>query len=1233
MTRQAKPLSQKLLLLVLSALLVLPAFYSGPGQQIAAAAAGPTDVIGTTLDPIGYFQKKFPALQNDPDHVFRTVTYHEFDHVLTYSGNYIFLVGGAWDNDTQAAIGSINKVAKEYGITGIHQFDPRLDGVNANTDIRSNAIDPLNRRYVDLVNKYLTNLDDFTNSTETVTYTYTSSGANPTTISNSADNISTPFLFIYNKDHKDGGNAAPIVAALGDKPTNTTDYESSLRELFDEISTPVNGVKKADHKVLSNSEYVPLSYNRFSGSAIFDQNDPPIVIEPVTLDELHVVLDSDDTSVILFGCAWCGNTQAVIKFVNEYANKYGIKRVYNWDTKLDGGVGAVSAQSEFSHPKPDDGNFYQTRQTGHRNTNIYVDLVKTYFPDLKTEYKLGASTQIKYTNDQNQEVAVQRLQAPYLFVYNKNNTDTNGKSSPVLGHVELMYSWTNIQPTYNGGVNHATLVEGLKTLFSRLELKPSGLSGVSPTSGSSANGKIKGTKASQEYRLQGEINFQQASELETTGLAAGTYEVRYAAKTGVNGPISRLEKSLYDPSEIVTVVVPEFLEEQAAPAGLIGHPPTAANTDDGQIEGVKQGQEYKALSDQNYAPVTVTNSTYLTGLKPDTYLVRAAAKPGYKASPSTEVIVPNFDEQSQDPPTGLASVTPTSPANDDGQITGVNDSLEYRSGDDLAYQKVTGSVITGLSPGSYFVRKAAAPGYSASPVVEVVVASYVNIDQDPPVGLAGVAPTSGANKDGKITGTVAGLEYKLKGTNNYIQAAVPAITGLSAGTYVVRTAAKYGYNASSEVEIVVPAYSGGTGGNGGGGGGSQPTPTPQPTPQPTDSTGNGQPAGKKNVAVKSVTQTDEATGDVVAVISGEELAGIINKIKEAEAGGNQAVIQLNVETNDKTETAQFTIGRTLFNQISSETGAAIQVNYGTLATIELNAATVKQIAAGQTTGDISLIVTKTSLDEESQKVLGNRPVYVLSAFAGDQLIPSFGKGKAAVSLPYKPAAGEDPLAIIVYNVTDEGALEVIRGKYNAASGTVDFVTDHFSQYIIGYQKLAFSDVKNSDWHHDAITFLAAREITSGTDAEHFSPNQTVSRGQFIVLLLKAYGIQPDEASADNFADAGNTYYTGYLAAAKRLNIAGGVGNNKYEPNKGLSRQELFTLLHRALEQLGELPADKTGKTLNSYNDNSKVAGFAREALSAFVESGVVSGAGGKLNPEAASTRAEVAQVLYNLLSK
>jgi hypothetical protein len=196
-----------------------------------------------------------------------------------------------------------------------------------------------------------------------------------------------------------------------------------------------------------------------------------------------------------------------------------------------------------------------------------------------------------------------------------------------------------------------------------------------------------------------------------------------------------------------------------------------------------------------------------------------------------------------------------------------------------------------------------------------------------------------------------------------------------------------------------------------------------------------------------------------------------------------------------------------------------------------------------------------------------------------------------------------------------------------------FTTNHFSKYAIGYNKINFTDVADSAWYVDAVTFLAARGITGGTMETTFSPDGTLTRGQFITLLMRAYDMAADENTANNFSDAGNTYYTGYLAAARRLDITSGVGDNKFAPEQAITRQEMFTLLYNALKALDKLPAGDSGKTLANFTDSDSVADWATEALTALAKSGIVAGSGGKLDPTVGSTRAQMAQVLYNLLGK
>jgi hypothetical protein len=210
---------------------------------------------------------------------------------------------------------------------------------------------------------------------------------------------------------------------------------------------------------------------------------------------------------------------------------------------------------------------------------------------------------------------------------------------------------------------------------------------------------------------------------------------------------------------------------------------------------------------------------------------------------------------------------------------------------------------------------------------------------------------------------------------------------------------------------------------------------------------------------------------------------------------------------------------------------------------------------------------------------------------------------------------------------------VPNGRYDPATRTVTFTTTLFSNYAVAYNPVAFNDVAADAWYHKAVSFVAAREISNGTGNGNYSPELKLTRGEFIVLMLRAYGIVPDTSPADNFSDAGNTYYTGYLAAAKRLGIAAGVGNNMYAPGKEITRQEMFTLLYNALSVIGQLPQGSSGKTLQDFSDAAEVASWAEEAMSNFVETGTVFGSGGKLIPTGTATRAEIAQVLYNLLSK
>ena len=109
----------------------------------------------------------------------------------------------------------------------------------------------------------------------------------------------------------------------------------------------------------------------------------------------------------------------------------------------------------------------------------------------------------------------------------------------------------------------------------------------------------------------------------------------------------------------------------------------------------------------------------------------------------------------------------------------------------------------------------------------------------------------------------------------------------------------------------------------------------------------------------------------------------------------------------------------------------------------------------------------------------------------------------------------------------------------------------------------FRDVRSSDYYYDAVLWAVENGITSGTSADTFAPNATVTRGQTVTFLYRAAG-SPAVGGNAGFSDVNaNDYYNSAVAWAAENNITGGTGNGKFSPNADCTRGQIVTLLYRA----------------------------------------------------------------------
>ncbi len=109
----------------------------------------------------------------------------------------------------------------------------------------------------------------------------------------------------------------------------------------------------------------------------------------------------------------------------------------------------------------------------------------------------------------------------------------------------------------------------------------------------------------------------------------------------------------------------------------------------------------------------------------------------------------------------------------------------------------------------------------------------------------------------------------------------------------------------------------------------------------------------------------------------------------------------------------------------------------------------------------------------------------------------------------------------------------------------------------------FADVSTSSVYYKAIKWAVANGITKGTDATHFSPNATCTRGQVATFLWRAAG-EPAVSGTGSFSDvASGSYCYNAVQWAVANGITKGFDATHFSPNATCTRGQVVTFLYRA----------------------------------------------------------------------
>lgn len=412
----------------------------------------------------------------------------------------------------------------------------------------------------------------------------------------------------------------------------------------------------------------------------------------------------------------------------------------------------------------------------------------------------------------------------------------------------------------------------------------------------------------------------------------------------------------------------------------------------------------------------------------------------------------------------------------------------------------------------------------------------------------------------------------------------------------------------------------GGGGNGGGGssssgGGSSYTPT---TPITTDKQPNMPIVAKAGVSgtVKdnalSATITEKMVKDAIAA-AGSNKDGI--------------AIQFNITGSGDFVSVAFTFNRAALEALKTAGVKYVQIG-SALIDLSLDTNAITGILA-QTTGNITVTATwQTKLSDAAKALIGSRPVFDINIKDSKGVIVSDLKGgSVTIGIAYMPTSTEKTGNLYSVYVDNNGKPTLLTNS-SYDNGRLIFKRGSLSVYGVGYKAPApaFTDTANH-WAKDNIDFVASRDLITGTSATAFSPDTAITRADFLMALGKLSGADVSGYTTSSFTDVPNTNPAmPYIEWAVQKKIVQGIGNNKFGPDNKITREDMAVMMVNYAKATGyTLPVSKQ---YAAFADDAKISSYAKDAVKAIQQTGVINGKTGNLfDPKGNATRAEASTIL------
>jgi spore germination protein YaaH len=199
-------------------------------------------------------------------------------------------------------------------------------------------------------------------------------------------------------------------------------------------------------------------------------------------------------------------------------------------------------------------------------------------------------------------------------------------------------------------------------------------------------------------------------------------------------------------------------------------------------------------------------------------------------------------------------------------------------------------------------------------------------------------------------------------------------------------------------------------------------------------------------------------------------------------------------------------------------------------------------------------------------------------------------------------------------------LELV-GKYGI-KGTGSWALGQESDNTWDYYKLwlnncTFADIEQNRSKEFILNAYLKHWVT-GYSADNFSPEEPLTRAQAAVILVRRLGLTPESDPAYRFTDCVGSWAEAYLETARKHHIISGTGDNIFDPDRPITRQELAVMINNIV-----MYQNNAGS--NVFTDVTPVSNpWSYASIQALGAGGIISGnSDGSFTPCGQVSRAEM----------